>query len=97
MDVIRDTVRESDNVHYYGTKTANAKDSRAANKVLQSAFTGEKVYLSAHEAAHIRSGGEWLASHKHDLPSGFVNSAAKLYDNVYDPSGRKVVDKRWFK
>jgi len=92
---IRSAVSSRDNVHYYGSSSANlGADSSAARKVCQSAFSGERVVLSPHEAAHIRSGAEWLAAHKHELPPGFVRSASAMYANVYDQDGHKVVDRR---
>jgi hypothetical protein len=86
----------SDNVHGYGTKASNARDGSAARKVLHSHFTGENVSLSAFEAAHIRSGAEFLAAHKSDFTPGFVKSAASMYAHVLDPHGRPVVDRRMF-
>lgn len=87
-------MRESDNVHYYGSKAANTRDHAAATKVLRSAYTGEKVILGAHEAAHIREGAAWLAAHKKDFTPAYVKSVSSLYQNVVDKDGHKVVDRR---
>lgn len=84
------------NCHSYSGVRANGTDSRAMNAVLQSRYTGERAVLSSHEAAHIREGAHWLAANRHDLPPGFVRGAMSLYENVYDTSGRRVVDRRMF-
>jgi hypothetical protein len=94
---IRSLMATGNNCHYYGTDTANGSDRVAANSVLQSAYSGERAVLPPHQAAHIRAGAEWLRANRDELPDGFVRSAARLYENVYDESGRKVVDGRWFR
>ena len=87
-----------DNFHYYGSASSNyGHDRSSVNKVLASAHTGERVVLSPHEASHIREGAAWLADHKHDFRQGFVQSAASLYEYVYDQNGHKVVDRRTLK
>ncbi|CAF0987417.1 unnamed protein product [Didymodactylos carnosus] len=85
-----------DNFYYYGSSTSNyGHDRTSVNKVLQSAYSGNRAVLTPHEAAHIRAGGQWLADHKRDFSRGFINSAASnLYANVYDQNGHKVVDGR---
>lgn len=89
------TLGRRDNFYSYGTSTANTADRRATNRVLQAAYTGERVVLSAREAAHIRAGGRVLAAHKDELPAGYVHSMSeKVYRNVYDTKGHKVVDRR---
>eukprot|EP00727_Mastigamoeba_balamuthi_P001384 m51a1_g11242 hypothetical protein (158) ;mRNA; f:14575-15048 len=94
MAQIRAVLTQPDNFAYYGTDSANSRDQRATNAVLQSAYDGGRVVLSAHEAAHIHSGAEFVARHKDELPAGFVHSVAGLYANVYDAHGHKVVDAR---
>jgi hypothetical protein len=81
----------------YNTSTSNSRDSTAANLVLQSAYSGDRVTLSAQQAAHIRDGAAWLHANRDSLPRGFVGSASRMYDNVYDSNGHKVVDGRMFR
>lgn len=85
-----------DNFYYNDSSASNyGHDRTSVNKVLQSAYSGERVVLTSHEAAHIRTGATWLANHKHDFSQGFINSASRnLYANVYDQNGHKVVDRR---
>ena len=85
------------NCNSYSSASSNRRDLSAANLVLQSAHTGQRVELSAHQAAHIRDGASWLHANRDSLPRGFVRSSLSLYDNVYDQSGHKVVDKRSFR
>lgn len=96
LDRIGDVLRSKDNVHYYGTKSANVKDRYAADAVLRSAFTGERVTVGSHHASHIRGGAEFIAAHKADLPPGFVDSVARMYVGVVGADGKKVVDGRMF-
>ena len=91
------TMATYNNMHQYSSASANSRDRVAANKVLQSTYSGEKVILSAHEAAHIRAGAEWLNANRDAFSPGYVRSAASLYANVYDKNGHKVVDGRMFR
>jgi hypothetical protein len=91
------TMATYNNMHRYSSSTANDRDKIAANKVLQSAYSGDRVTLSSHEAAHIRAGAEWLNANRDSFSPGFVRSAANLYNNVYDSNGHKVVDGRMFR
>lgn len=77
--------------------SANDRDRIAANKVLQSAHSGDRVTLSSHEAAHIRQGAQWLNANRDSFSHGFLRSASSLYENVYDKNGHKVVDGRMWR
>lgn len=94
---IRSLMATTNNCHGYSSHGANTNDRLAANMVLQSAHSGDRAILTAHQAAHIRSGAEWVSANRDSLPPGFVRSVANLYGNVYDSSGRKVVDGRMFR
>ena len=96
MAQIRSVLAQADNFEYYGAASANNRDRVAANAVLRSAYYGEPVTLTSHQAAHIRNGAEFIAAHKDELPPGFVHSVSRLYANVYDECGHKVVDGRMF-
>ena len=97
MAQIRSVLAQADNFSYYGASSANSRDRAAANAVLRSAYYDEPVTLTPHQAAHIRNGAQFIADHKDELPPGFVRSAARLYANVFDESGHKVVDGRMFR
>ncbi|CAF1614870.1 unnamed protein product [Rotaria magnacalcarata] len=91
-------IASSDNIYDYGSAAANyGHDRSSVKKVLESVHTGKRVVLSSHEASHIREGAAWLASHKNEFSEGFINSAASLYENVYDQDEHKVVDRRTLK
>lgn len=94
---IRSLMATANNCHSYSSSSTNARDSRAANLVLQSAYSGERVQLSAHQAAHIRAGAEWVSANRDQFSDGYLRSVANLYGNVYGPDGRKVVDGRMFR
>ncbi len=86
-----------DNVHLYPSKDSNDGNDKDAAKALMKAYLHQTVVsLPPHQAAHIRAGGEWLASHKHELPPGFINTAKKMYHYVQDTEGHQVVDGRMF-
>ena len=85
------------NAHSYNSSASNSRDHSAAMLVLQSAHNGERVQLSAHQAAHIREGAAWVYANRDSLPKGFVGSVSRLYDNVYDSNNHKVVDGRMFR
>ncbi len=94
---IRNLMSHGDNVHLHPSKDSNdGNDKNAAKAILEAYLNSEKVRLPPHQAAHIRAGGEWLASHKHELPSGFISTAKKIYQNALDTEGHQVVDGRMF-
>jgi hypothetical protein len=95
----RSTISSGDNVHYFGTKSANDRDKAAVVKVLQAAHNGydaDKHQLTALEASHIRAGALWLAEHKDEFSAGFIASNLKIYENAVGPEGVPVVDPTWF-
>jgi len=95
----RSTISSGDNVHYFGTKSANDRDKAAVVKVLQAAHNGydaDKHQLTALEASHIRAGALWLAEHKDEFSDGFIASNLKIYENAVGPGGFSVVDRTWF-
>ena len=93
----RSAISAGDNVHYYGSSNANDRDRVAVGKLLQANHYGGRAHLTAHEAAHIREGAEWLAAHKHEFSRGFIESNKAIYSNAYGPDGKKVVDLRAFR
>ena len=95
----RKALSQSDNVHYYGSKAANIADSKAVSKVLEASHFGYEDHfhrLTAHEAAHIRSGAEWLAAHYFQFSDGFLCSALRIYESAIGPDGRQFVNPAWF-
>jgi len=89
----------SKNVHYYGSKSANDSDRKAAEAVARGYWDGNKVLLKPHQASHIRNGAEWWRNEMHrtgEAHEADTKQPKKIWSDVYHPDGSKVVDLRMF-
>jgi hypothetical protein len=65
--------------------------------VVQKLLSGEKLYLSPHEASKVAKQAALLLKYKNVLPPAFVKSMVKLLDNAYEAETRsKILDRRKF-